>query len=133
MLLRHATDLNRVSDRLIQLVNGLIRQVITEHLMTLHLAGTTVLRLGQDLPGEYPQALRQISNARLSEMLARVDQTPDSLIGSGAADWADFEDRMHFIADFFRVYQERQQLFEAPFTNLHVDLIKSGQRPDGPL
>ncbi len=133
MLLRHATDLNRVSDRLIQLVNGLIRQVITEHLMTLHLAGTAVLRLGQDLPGEFPQALRQISNARLSEMLARVDQTPDSLIGSGAADWADFEDRMHFIADFFRVYQERQQLFEAPFTNLQVDLIKSGQRPDGPL
>jgi len=132
-LLRHGTDLNRCSDRLIHLVNGLIRQVITEHLMTLHLAGTAVLRLGQDLPGEFPQALRQISNARLSEMLARVDPTSNSLIGSGAADWADFEDRMHFIADFFRVYQERQQLFEAPFTNLQVDLIKSGQRPDGPL
>ena len=101
--------------------------------MTLHLAGREALRLGQGLRGQFPQALRQISDARLNEMLARVDQTPDSLIGSGAIDWANFEDRMHFIADFFRVYQERQQLFEMPFTNMQVELIKSGQRPDGPL
>jgi len=133
VLLHHRTDLDRVFDRFSDLVNGLIRQVITDHLMTLHLSGTEVLRLGRDLPGKFPEVLGQISNARLREMLAQVDLTPDSLIGSGAEDWADFPDRMHFIADFFRVYQEQQQLFDAPFTTEQVARIKSGERPDGPL
>jgi hypothetical protein len=69
--------------------------------MTLHLSSTEVLRLGRDLPGAFPQVLGQIDNARLREMLARVDVTPDSLKESGAKDWANFTDRMHFIADFF--------------------------------
>jgi hypothetical protein len=114
-------------------VNRLIRQVITDHLMTLHLSGTEVLRLGRDLPGTFPQVPGQIRNLRLREMLARVDLTPDSLNESGAEDWADFSDRMHFIADFFRVYQERQHLFDAPFTAEQVEKLKSGVRPDGRL
>jgi hypothetical protein len=85
------------------------------------------------LPGTFPQALGQIRNPRLREMLARVDVTPDSLNESGAEDWADFTDRMHFIADFFRVYQERQYLFDAPFTTQQVALLKSGVRPVGRL
>jgi hypothetical protein len=40
---------------------------------------------------------------------------------------------MHFIADFFRVYQERQELFKAPFTTKQVALLKSGAKPDGRL
>jgi hypothetical protein len=133
MLLVQRTDLDRVADRFIRLVNGLIRQVITDHLMTLHLPGAEVLRLGRDVRGQFPEALRQIFNARLREMLARVDQTPDSVIGSGAKDWADFQDRMHFIADFFRAYQEWQQLFDEPFTTRQGAIIKSGERPAGPL
>ena len=134
VLVDSGTDsLDRVFDRLIEAVNGLIRRVITDHLMTLHLFATEVLRLGRDLPGKFPDALAQISHARLREILVRVDPTPDSLIGSGAIDWADFQDRMHFIADFFRIYQDRQQLFDAPFTTEQATLIKSGRRPDGPL
>ena len=56
--------------------------------------------------------------------------TPDSVNGSGAIDWADFADRMHFIADFFRLYQERQLIFDAPFTNEQIASLKSGVRPD---
>jgi hypothetical protein len=119
--------------RLIGEVNRLIRRVITDHLMTLHLAGTEVLRLGRDLQGTFPQQLGQIRNAKLREMLERVDITLNSLDESGAKDWADFTDRMHFIADFFRIYQERQQLFEAPFTTEQVELLKSGAKPGGRL
>jgi hypothetical protein len=133
MPLVQRTDLDRVADQLIRLVNELIRQVITDHLMTLHLPGAEVLRLGRDVRRQFPEALRQIFNARLREMLARVDQTPDSLIGSGADDWADFQDRIHFIADFFRAYQECQQLFDEPFTTRQGAIIKSGERPAGPL
>lgn len=114
-------------------MNRLIRQVITDHLMTLHLSGTEVLRLGRDLPGTYPAALAEIRNARLREMLARVDVTPDSVKESGAEDWADLTDRMHYVADFFRVYQERRHLFDAPFTPRQVELLKSGVRPYGRL
>jgi hypothetical protein len=125
--------LDHVFDRLIQEVNRLIRQVITEHLMTLRLSGTEVLRLGSDLQGDFSQVLARIENARLREILARVDLTPDSLDGSGARDWADFSDRMHFIADFFRTHQERSNLFDPPFSAEQVGLLKSGVRPGGRL
>lgn len=131
--LDQTSDLDRVLAGLIDAVNRLIRQVVTDHLMMLHLPGKEILRLGRDLPNKFPEELAQISNLRLQEMLARVDLTPDSLRGSGAGDWADFPDRMHFIADFFRAYQMRQQLFEAPFTTRQAALIKSGERPDGAL
>jgi hypothetical protein len=127
------TYLDAAFARFIREVNRLIRQVITDHLMTLHLAGTEVLRLGRDLQGTFPQQLAQIRNSELSEMLKRIDITSNSLADSGAKDWADFTDRMHFIADFFRVYQERQQLFEAPFTTEQVELLKSGVQPGGRL
>ncbi len=119
--------------RLIREVNRLIRQIITDRLMTLHLAGTEVLRLGRDLQGAFPQQLGQIRNRKLRGMLERVDSTSNSLEDSGAKDWADFTDRMHFIADFFRMYQERRQLFEAPFTTEQVELLKSGVQPGGRL
>ncbi len=114
-------------------VNRLIRQVITEHLMTLHLSSTKVLRLGQDLSGGFPQSLVQIQNPRLGVLLAEVDLTPESLNATAAKNWANFKERMHFIADFFRVYQERQYLFEAPFTIPQVELLKTGRQPTGQL
>ena len=88
MLRNHQSYLDGVFDGLISEVSRLIRQVITDHLMTLHLSSTEVLRLGRDLTGTFPQVLEQIDNARLREMLARIDVTPDSLKQSGAKDWA---------------------------------------------
>jgi hypothetical protein len=125
--------LSSVFDRLIGEVNRLIRQVVTDHLMTLRLSATEVLRLGRDLQGAFPRLLEQIGNARLRKMLARVDATSHSLRESGAKDWADFADRMHFIADFFRLYQEQRHLFDPPFTSEQVVRLKSGARPDGHL
>jgi hypothetical protein len=131
LLPRQTPYLDTVFARLIREVNRLIRQVITDHLMTLHLAGTEVLRLGRDLHGKFPQLLEQIRNTRLREMLERVDITPNSLDDSGAKDWANFTDRMHFIADFFRIYQERQHLFEPPFAIEQVELLKAGMQTGG--
>jgi hypothetical protein len=131
LLPRQTPYLDTVFARLIREVNRLIRQVITDHLMTLHLAGTEVLRLGRDLHGKFPQPLEQIRNTRLREMLERVDITPSSLDDSGAKDWANFTDRMHFIADFFRIYQERQHLFEPPFAIEQVELLKAGMQTGG--
>jgi hypothetical protein len=125
--------LDDVIDRLVQEINRLIGQLITDHLMTLHLPRHEVLQLGRDLMTTFPPALAQIRNPRLREMLAQTDTTPDSVVESGAKDWADFKERMHFITDFFRAYQERPQLFDAPFTPEQVALLKSGRKPSGRL
>jgi hypothetical protein len=133
LLTRYTPRLDAALVRLTAEVNRLIRQVITEHLMTLHLSRTEVLRPGQDLSGGFPQSLVQIQNPRLGVLLAEVDLTPESLNATAAKDWANFKERMHFIADFFRVYQERQYLFEAPFTIPQVELLKTGRQPTGQL
>lgn len=125
--------LDDVLDRLVLEINRLIGQVITAHLMTLHLPGGEVLQLGRDLMTTFPLALAQIRNPKLRELLGQTDTTPDSVIESGATDWADFKERMHFITDFFRAYQERPRLFDAPFTPEQVTLLKSGRKPSGRL
>jgi hypothetical protein len=133
LLTRYTPRLDAALVRLTAEVNRLIRQVITEHLMTLHLSRTEVLRPGQDLSGGFPQSLVQIQNPRLGVLLAEVDLTPESLNATAAKDWANFKERMHFIADFFRVYQERESLFDAPFTAGQLEVLKMGQRPEGRL
>ena len=65
--------LDNVFDRFAQEMNRLIGQVITAHLMTLHLPGGEVLRLGRDLSTLFPPVLAQIRNPKLREMLARTD------------------------------------------------------------
>ncbi len=133
LLAAHESFLDGVFARVVREVNRLIRQVITEHLMTLHISNAPALRLGRDLDGEFPPALERIDNPRLRDILGRVDATADSLKDSGAIDWADFAERMHFIADFFRLSQERRELFDAPFTAEQTALLKSGALPEGRL
>jgi hypothetical protein len=105
---------------------------ITAHMMTIDLAGLR-LRLGDDLSAEFPASLRQIVNPDLCALLAQIEPTPDSLHGSGAADWADLPERLHFIADMFRCYEETPALFDPPFTPEQVAALKAGQLPDGRL
>jgi len=41
--------------------------------------------------------------------------TTNTVVQSGATDWADLGERMHFIADLFRCYHESKELFETAF------------------
>jgi hypothetical protein len=101
-------------------------------MMTLHMPGT-VLRLGTDVPGEFPPELRQLDHTELRALLAKIDPTPDSTARSGATDWADLGERMHYIADLFRCWHARRELHSAPFTDAQVALIRQGKRPPGDL
>jgi hypothetical protein len=92
-----------------------------------------VLRLGDDLSTEFPSALRQIVNPDLLTLLAQIDPTPDSPRDSGAIDWADLADRIHFIADLFRCYADCADLFELPFTSEQIAQLKAGRLPAGQL
>jgi hypothetical protein len=69
----------------------------------------------------------------LSTLLEQIDPTPDSTTDSGASDWANFPERLHFIADLFRCYQESPDVFEPPFTAEQVAALKAGRMPEGAL
>jgi hypothetical protein len=114
-------------------VRELIRIAITDHLMTLTFPPDRVLRLGRDVPGTFPADLVTIANPDLVRVLGEIDPTSGSTAGSGAIDWANFSDRMHYIADLFRVFQADARLFDPPFDAAQEAGIDAGRVPPGPL
>ncbi len=131
-LLTGPTPLDRAVDALLMEVRRLVRLFITEYMLSIDLAGTR-LKLGDDLTAEFPLDLRTIANPDLRALLERIDPTPDSVRDSGALDWAELADRIHFIADMFRCYATSAAVFNPPFTPDQVIALKAGQRPIGPL
>jgi hypothetical protein len=127
-----SSDTKRALDELDHHVKRIAREAVTEMLMTLSLPGQT-LSLGADVPGGFPPDLRRIDNPELAALLGRIDPTPDTTRGSGAEDWSNLSQRIHYIADLFRVYQERPPLLSEPFTAEQVAVIKAGGRPAGRL
>lgn len=101
--------------------------------MTLSFPPDVRLRLGHDLTAAFPDSLKVIENADLLAMLKQIDPTPDSPRDSGAVDWADLPDRLHFIVDLFRCYHESANLLEAPFSSDQTMALKAGTVPAGQL
>jgi hypothetical protein len=122
-------------DRLAAEAQRLGRLAITDHMMTLDLPGGHTVRLGDDLGRNYPASLQHITVPELAALLAQaasaVDRTPGG--ASGVEDWGSLPDRMHFIADLFRVYHFVPELFDPPFTDEQTAVIVSGGLPSGRL
>ena len=89
--------------------------------------------LGEDLGAGFPASLRVVVLPELRDLLDRIDPTRDSPRESGAVDWADLGDRVHFIADMFRCFQEATFLLDPPFSPAQVERLDAGERPDDPL
>jgi hypothetical protein len=102
-------------------------------MMTIGLPHGVILHLGEDLTAEFPPSLQHITLPDLQALLARFEPAPDSTRGSGAVDWSDLPDRLHFIVDLFRCYHESADLFEPPFTAEQIAALKAGQLPEGQL
>ena len=132
-LLRRPTALDRAIQAVLADLQHAMRRVFTETMMTIRFPPDRVVKLGDDLRAGFPERLRQIVDPDLRLLLAQIDPTPDSVGGSGAVDWADLPDRLHFIADLFRCFQETPDLFDAPFTPEQTAALKAGRMPDGRL
>jgi hypothetical protein len=120
-------------DALVVEEQRLVRQVLTLHMLSIELGPAVRLQLGEDLGGGFPPSLREIAVPELGELLDRIDPTRDSPQGSGAVDWADLGDRIHYIAEMFRCFQESPLLFEPPFTRAQLERLDAGERPADPL
>lgn len=114
-------------------VRQLVREVVTERLMTLQIPPGRVLRLGQDVPGQPSAPLRTITLDPLREVLVRLDPAPGTTAGSGARDWGRLADRLHFITDLFRVVQADTALLQAPYSPGQVAALRQGRVPAGQL
>jgi hypothetical protein len=132
-LLQRKMPLDEAVDQLLKLAKQKVREVITDCMMTLHIPTNELLKLGEDLQRKFPQILQHIINPKLKELLSKIDPTPNSLKESGAKDWGDLLDRIHFIADLFRAYFEHHSLYNQPFTDEQVKVLKEEKRPEGEL
>jgi hypothetical protein len=119
--------------RLVEQARLLGRVAVTEHIMTFGLPSGASLKLGQDLRGDFPTALALLVDAELLALLKLVDPTSNSLRDTAVADWSVLPDRMHFIADFFRCFQQRRDLLNPPFSPSQLAELKEGRRPEGRL
>jgi hypothetical protein len=132
-LFNRPTKLDLALTHLLTTLQKQLRALLTEFMMVLWLPPGIWLRLGSDLAAEFPESLRELTHAELCAMMGQIDPTPDSPLASGTVDWADLSDRIHFIADMFRCYEESPALLDAPFTPEQVALLKQGHLPPGPL
>ena len=110
-----------------------MRIFITETLMTISIPKDVHLRLWRDLSGVYPAVLQSITNPDLIRLLEQIDPSRDSLADSGAVDWSNLSERLHYIVDLFRLYQQDGDLFEPPFSPDQIMEIKAGRLPAGAL
>ena len=132
-VLGRRTLLDVAVDALVVEEQRLVRRIMTRHLMSIELGAAVRLQLGEDLGAGFPPSLREIVLPELLDLLDRIDPTRDSPRESGAVDWADLGDRVHFIAEMFRSYQESAFLFEPPFTPAQLERLDAGERPADPL
>jgi hypothetical protein len=126
------TALDLAMQALLAEVRLQLRLLITEIMMTISLPSGD-LRLGDALSADYPESLRELSHPELCRFLEERGLPAGGLEGSGALDWADLPDRLHFILALFRCYQEHAPLFEPPFTPEQAADLKAGRLPGGRL
>jgi hypothetical protein len=111
----------------------LSREVITERLMVLTLPPDVVLSLGHHLEVPVPAVLAGAHVEELAAFLRTYDPCQPGQFTSGARDWCDLPQRMHFILHLFRAYQEEGALFAKPFTDEQVQAFGRGVVPEGTL
>lgn len=132
-LIHQWTHLDEAITHLLALARQQVRLLLTETLMGLEFPDGIRLRLGDDLHAAFPALLKQLTHPDLCHLMERIDPTPDSLQETGALDWADLPDRLHFIVDLFRCYEETASLLSAPFTPEQINDLKAGRLPKGTL
>lgn len=123
----------RAEERARAMVCRRARRVVTARIMRIRLPYGD-LRLGDDLPELpakrlFPDLLATLEHPELAELFQRFDRGARTR----AIDWSELDDRMRYIANFFRSRQKSLELFEPPFLFEQQAAIVAGRVPEGPL
>lgn len=110
----------------------MLREIITRSLMVMSLPGR-LLYLGAQMDEPVPAALARLTDAELTELLRRFEPIAPAPDHTGARDWSDFDQRMHYIAHLFRAFHLHEELLDPPFTPAQVAAFTAGTVPDGAL
>jgi len=110
----------------------LARELITHSLMVLSVPGR-ILALGLNLNEPYPEALRTLSNRDLATLVAQFEPVAPAPDHSGARDWSNLDQRMHYIVHLFCAFHLWAELSRPPFTPEQVERFRRGEVPDGEL
>lgn len=110
-----------------------IRGLITECLMTMRLPDGAVLLLGRDVPGEYPDTLRELDDPELVAVLEKIGSVAQGREKSAADDWSDFRSRMRYIVHLFRVHAADVSFLKVPFGAREAEMIRAGVVPEGEI
>jgi hypothetical protein len=124
-----AAPVGALGSRAQRAVAGMTREIITMALMVMSLPGR-VLSLGAEMDEPFPEALRELHDAELMALFARLDA---GLRTTAARDWSDFDQRMRYISHLFRAYHLHEELMGPPFTAAQVAMFSAGTVPDGDL
>jgi hypothetical protein len=111
---------------------ALIREVVTQHMMTLSIAGR-LLSLADPVPLPPSPLLETVTNPDLVALLATVPPPVGGMGDVGASDWSSVGQRMRYISYLFRAWHQRPEVFDAPFQTAQVMAISEGVVPDGHL
>jgi hypothetical protein len=111
---------------------ALIREVVTQHMMTLSIAGR-LLSLTDPVPLPPSPLLETLTNPDLVALLATVPPPVGGMGDVGASDWSSVGQRMRYISYLFRAWHQRPEVFDAPFQTAQVMAINEGVVPDGHL
>ena len=127
----------RLQKKTTEISRELVLKAATRMWMSFSLP-TRDLRLGKDVVAptgmmNFPAELIAIEDSRTKELVALFDTSLNTLSGSAASNWGNLADRMSFVVDFFRSYQQYKKLFDPPFHPDQAEAIVSGHYPSGPL
>jgi hypothetical protein len=108
-------------------------KVVTESLMVLTFPTDLVIQLDRNLDAVWPTSLQNIDDPSLLQLVSQFEPPVGALDNCGARDWSDLKQRVHFIIHLFRAFQERLELFDAPFSADQVAVLMEGRVPRGKL
>jgi len=108
------------------------RRIISDALMVLRMPDG-LLRLSRSLDVPVPIVFASLDEPELQELVQSVEPSGDRGDASGAEDWAELSQRMHYIFHLFRGYHESSILFSEPFSAAQVDVFQAGRIPAGRL
>jgi hypothetical protein len=113
-------------------IADMTREIITRSLMVMSLPGRE-LSLGADMDEPFPDMLLELRDPDLVALTGRFEPVAPAPDVTGASDWSDFDERMHYISHFFRAFHLHEELLGPPFTPEQVQLIAAGKIPGGEI